>query len=116
MASGLGRIMQPSRSPYALSKWAVEALGEALRLELAASDIFVSIIEPGNYLGGTQILNKDRVKELTDRLWSGIDERTRKFYPREKFEKRVEELTGQNSKFLNFKITPKSLEIVTEKF
>ena len=61
-------IMIFSRSPYALSKWAVEALGEALRLELAASDIFVSIVEPGNYLGGTQILNKDRVKELTDRF------------------------------------------------
>jgi len=93
MASGLGRIMQPSRSPYALSKWAVEALAEALRLELAQYNIQVSILEPGNYLGGTQILNQKRVQELTDKLWSGIDERTRKFYNRPKFEKRVKELT-----------------------
>ena len=51
----------------ALSKWAVEALAEALRLELYNFDIKVSILEPGNYLGGTQILNNKRVKELTDR-------------------------------------------------
>ena len=81
MASGLGRIMQPSRSPYgnwpyllffdshslALSKWAVEALAEALRLELHANAIKVSILEPGNYLGGTQILNEERVQQLTDK-------------------------------------------------
>ena len=77
----------------ALSKWAVEALAEALRLELYNFDIKVwdsltrsqiqrqgvgnpdspwipkkvSILEPGNYLGGTQILNNKRVKELTDK-------------------------------------------------
>jgi len=94
MASGLGRIMQPSRSPYALSKWAVEALAEALRLELYNFNIKVSILEPGNYLGGTQILNNKRVKELTDKLWNGMSERTRRDYPRPKFEKRVKELTA----------------------
>jgi len=94
MASGLGRIMQPSRSPYAISKWAVEALGEALRLELHKYKIDVSILEPGNYLGGTQILNPERIKELTEKLWGGVDDRTRKYYPRDVFEKRVQELTA----------------------
>lgn len=51
-------------------------------------------MEPGNYLGGTQILNKQRVEELTNKLWDGISERTRKFYPRNDFEKRVQELTA----------------------
>lgn len=51
----------------ALSKWAVEALAEALRLELYGNDIKVSILEPGNYLGGTQILNEERVRQLTDK-------------------------------------------------
>ena len=79
----------------------MEALAEALRLELYNFDIKVrvprtilaeravrvqvgqirtvlkiyqswipdkvSILEPGNYLGGTQILNNKRVKELTDK-------------------------------------------------
>merc|ERR1719431_192265 len=94
MASGLGRIMQPSRSPYALSKWAVEALAEALRLELYGNNIKVSILEPGNYLGGTQILNSERVKQLTDKLWDDMSERTKRFYPRPVFEKRVKELTA----------------------
>ena len=94
----------------AISKWAVEALGEALRLELDKYNIDVSafktfgktqfyfgkvsILEPGNYLGGTQILNPERIKELTEKLWSGVDDRTRKYYPRDVFEKRVQELTG----------------------
>ena len=51
----------------ALSKWAVEALAEALRLELYQNNIKVSILEPGNYLGGTQILNEERVRQLTDK-------------------------------------------------
>ena len=51
----------------ALSKWAVEALAEALRLELYGNNIKVSILEPGNYLGGTQILNEERVRQLTDK-------------------------------------------------
>jgi len=51
-------------------------------------------LEPGNYLGGTQILNEQRVKELTDKLWNGMSERTRKDYPRPKFEERVRELTA----------------------
>ena len=53
----------------ALSKWAVEALAEALRLELYGNNIKVSILEPGNYLGGTQILNEERVRQLTDKWW-----------------------------------------------
>ena len=56
----------------------------------------MSILEPGNYLGGTQILNPERIKELTEKLWSGVDDRTRKYYPRDVFEKRVQELTGSH--------------------
>ena len=34
MASGLGRMMAPSRSAYALTKWAVEGFSDCLRYEM----------------------------------------------------------------------------------
>ncbi|NOT10169.1 MAG: SDR family oxidoreductase [Gemmatimonadales bacterium] len=42
-----GRITSPFTGPYAASKHAVEALADALRLELAPEGIHVSLIEPG---------------------------------------------------------------------
>jgi NAD(P)-dependent dehydrogenase (short-subunit alcohol dehydrogenase family) len=38
----------PLLGPYAASKWAVEAVSDALRGEVAAWDIKVSVVEPGN--------------------------------------------------------------------
>ncbi len=43
-----GKIAQPVNGLYCASKYAVEALSDALRLELAGSDIPVVLIEPGN--------------------------------------------------------------------
>jgi len=42
-----GRIASPFTGPYAASKHAVEALTDALRLELAPDGIQVAVIEPG---------------------------------------------------------------------
>lgn len=47
MGSISGRIASPFTGPYAASKHAVEALADALRLELAPDGIHVSVIEPG---------------------------------------------------------------------
>jgi NAD(P)-dependent dehydrogenase (short-subunit alcohol dehydrogenase family) len=46
-SSVLGLISAPYRGAYCASKFALEALSDALRLELAGSGIRVSIIEPG---------------------------------------------------------------------
>jgi NAD(P)-dependent dehydrogenase (short-subunit alcohol dehydrogenase family) len=43
-----GRIAVPFMSPYNSSKFAMEALGDALRLELKPWDIKVALIEPGS--------------------------------------------------------------------
>jgi NAD(P)-dependent dehydrogenase (short-subunit alcohol dehydrogenase family) len=48
MGSVAGRFAPPYLGPYAASKHALEALSDALRLELRGFGIFVSIIEPGN--------------------------------------------------------------------
>lgn len=42
-----GRIASPFTGPYAASKHAVEALTDALRLELAPEGLHVSVVEPG---------------------------------------------------------------------
>jgi NAD(P)-dependent dehydrogenase (short-subunit alcohol dehydrogenase family) len=46
-SSVLGIISGPYRGPYCASKFALEAMSDALRLELAPAGIHVSIIEPG---------------------------------------------------------------------
>jgi NAD(P)-dependent dehydrogenase (short-subunit alcohol dehydrogenase family) len=47
MSSISGRISSPFTGPYAASKFALEALNDAMRLELAPFGISVSAIEPG---------------------------------------------------------------------
>jgi NAD(P)-dependent dehydrogenase (short-subunit alcohol dehydrogenase family) len=43
-----GRVSAPFNGPYAASKHAIEALGDALRGELHSSNIRVCIVEPGS--------------------------------------------------------------------
>ncbi len=46
-SSVLGFKVRPTTGPYAGTKYAIEALSEALRLELAGTKVKVSCIEPG---------------------------------------------------------------------
>jgi NADP-dependent 3-hydroxy acid dehydrogenase YdfG len=47
ISSVLGTKVRPTAGAYAATKYAMEALSEALRLELSGTDIQVSCIEPG---------------------------------------------------------------------
>ncbi len=49
VSSGAGRIIVPAMSLYCASKFAMEALAEAYRYELAAQGIDSVILEPGAY-------------------------------------------------------------------
>jgi NAD(P)-dependent dehydrogenase (short-subunit alcohol dehydrogenase family) len=49
ISSGAGRIVLPAMAYYCASKWAMEALAESYRYELAAQHIDSVIIEPGSY-------------------------------------------------------------------
>ncbi|MCC5830792.1 MAG: SDR family oxidoreductase [Phycisphaeraceae bacterium] len=42
-----GRVAAPLLGPYAMSKFALEALSDSLRVELHEAGIFVSLLEPG---------------------------------------------------------------------
>jgi NAD(P)-dependent dehydrogenase (short-subunit alcohol dehydrogenase family) len=46
-SSVLGLVSGPYRGAYCASKFALEALSDAMRAELAGSGVFVSVLEPG---------------------------------------------------------------------
>jgi NADP-dependent 3-hydroxy acid dehydrogenase YdfG len=46
-SSVLGKKVRPTAGAYAATKYAVEALSEALRIELSRTDVLVSCIQPG---------------------------------------------------------------------
>jgi NAD(P)-dependent dehydrogenase (short-subunit alcohol dehydrogenase family) len=53
-----GRVATPYLAPYAASKHAIEAIADGLRIELANSQIQVTLIEPGSV--ATPIWDKGR--------------------------------------------------------
>ncbi len=55
-----GRVAMPFTAPYAASKHAIEAIGDALRVELHSSGIEVALIEPGSV--ATPIWDKSRAQ------------------------------------------------------
>ncbi len=49
VSSTFGRFVVPFAAPYTATKWALEALAESYRLELAGSGVDVAIVEPGAF-------------------------------------------------------------------
>ena len=58
MSSIGGRVATPFTAPYAASKHAIEAFGDALRVELHSSGVQVALVEPGSV--ATPIWDKSR--------------------------------------------------------
>jgi NAD(P)-dependent dehydrogenase (short-subunit alcohol dehydrogenase family) len=55
-----GRVAMAFTAPYAASKHAIEAIGDALRVELRSSNVQVALIEPGSVT--TPIWDKSRAQ------------------------------------------------------
>ncbi len=55
-----GRVAMAFTAPYAASKHAIEAIGDALRVELRSSNVQVALIEPGSV--ATPIWDKGRAQ------------------------------------------------------
>jgi len=55
-----GRVAMAFTAPYAASKHAIEAVGDALRVELRSSNVQVALIEPGSV--ATPIWDKSRAQ------------------------------------------------------
>ncbi|NQV06485.1 SDR family NAD(P)-dependent oxidoreductase [bacterium] len=71
MSSVSGRMSVPVLGPYAASKHALEALSDALRLEVSGQDIEVAILEPGSVT--TPIWGK--ASSAGDTMLGHLDER-----------------------------------------
>lgn len=76
LSSTSGRLSFPMIGPYAASKFAVEALSDALRLELHAFGIHVAIVQPGPV--DTPIW--DRAAEDSARIEAELPEAARTYY------------------------------------
>ncbi len=76
MGSISGRLATPFLGPYAASKFALEAIADALRMELRPWGIQVSIVEPGSI--ATPIWDKGQA--AADELEQRISPRARELY------------------------------------
>lgn len=93
VASMLGRFGAPSRSPYSLSKWAVEGFSECLRLEMKRWGVNVIVIEPGNFVAATALYEGDAIKRQSDNMWNNMSQRVKDDYTEEYFRKQIETMT-----------------------
>ena len=72
VGSVLGRIATPMVGSYCASKFAVEALADALRIELRGSGIWVALIEPGAILSRFRKNAAEALDRTVDRAQSGF--------------------------------------------
>lgn len=89
IASMLGRMAHPMRSPYVATKFAVEGFSDCLRHEMRPWGVKVSIIEPGNFVAGTDIFTDESVKRQADAMWNAMDEDLRNDVGKEYFDEQV---------------------------
>jgi NAD(P)-dependent dehydrogenase (short-subunit alcohol dehydrogenase family) len=76
VASIAGRIASPFMSPYNVSKFGMEALGEGLRMELAPWDIDVVVVEPGSI--DTEIWSKGA--DTINAIFAKLPARAKRLY------------------------------------
>ncbi|XP_032887917.1 D-beta-hydroxybutyrate dehydrogenase, mitochondrial [Amblyraja radiata] len=89
ITSMLGRMANPSRSPYCVTKFGVEAFSDCLRYEMHRWGVKVSIVEPGNFIAGTSLYNPDRVKIILENMWNDLPEIVRKDYGKDYFDAQI---------------------------
>nr|XP_005989440.1 PREDICTED: D-beta-hydroxybutyrate dehydrogenase, mitochondrial-like isoform X3 [Latimeria chalumnae] len=86
MASVLGRMGNPSRSSYCISKYGIEAFSDCLRYEMHHWGVKVIIIEPGNFIAATGIFTREGVQACADEMWNETSELVRQEYGKAYFD------------------------------
>ncbi|KAJ8274407.1 hypothetical protein COCON_G00090320 [Conger conger] len=89
VASMYGRMGNAMRSSYCVSKYGVEAFSDCLRYEMKPWEVKVILIEPGNFVSATGIMNRDSVAATADKLWSEATPGVQEDYGKVNFEQRV---------------------------
>ena len=62
---------------------------DCLRYEVESFGVKVSLLEPGNFIAGTNIFNEKFVKAQADMMWENMDEEVKEAYGRKHFDQKV---------------------------
>lgn len=97
ITSGLSRMAVPTRSPYIFTKYAVMGFFDCLRYEMETFGVKVSMIEPGNYLAGTQLFNDEIIDRSAKSMWNYMSDEVRDAYGEKYFKARVDIMKSYNT-------------------
>uniref|UniRef100_A0A8D0HIL6 D-beta-hydroxybutyrate dehydrogenase, mitochondrial n=1 Tax=Sphenodon punctatus TaxID=8508 RepID=A0A8D0HIL6_SPHPU len=89
ISSMMGRMANPARSPYCITKFGVEAFSDCLRYEMHSQGVKVCIVEPGNYIAGTRLYSPERIKTIAEKMWEELPEVVRQDYGRKYFDEQI---------------------------
>nr|XP_033814189.1 D-beta-hydroxybutyrate dehydrogenase, mitochondrial isoform X2 [Geotrypetes seraphini] len=89
ISSMLGRMANPARSPYCITKFGVEAFSDCLRYEMHPHGVKVSIVEPGNFIAATSLYSPERIQAIAEKMWHELPEVIRKDYGRKYFDEKI---------------------------
>ena len=103
-----------SRSPYVCTKWAFEGFSECLRYE--ERSIKTVVIEPGNFIAGTDLYSEESLKRQLDQHWEALSENRKKTVQRKDLESIVETMRGYTRPFHNDQNSSESWSTVLNLF
>ncbi|KAM4771822.1 D-beta-hydroxybutyrate dehydrogenase, mitochondrial [Rhinophrynus dorsalis] len=89
ISSMLGRMANPARSPYCITKFGVEAFSDCLRYEMHPLGVKVSVVEPGNFIAATSLYSPEKIKAIADKMWADLPEVVKKDYGRKYFDEKI---------------------------
>ncbi|XP_060054462.1 D-beta-hydroxybutyrate dehydrogenase, mitochondrial isoform X2 [Erinaceus europaeus] len=92
ISSMLGRMANPARSPYCITKFGVEAFSDCLRYEMHPLGVKVSVVEPGNYIAATSLYSPERIQAIANRMWDELPEVVRRDYGRKYFDEKISKM------------------------
>lgn len=79
VSSVMGRYAVPANADYTISKFGIEAFSDTLRLELRRFGVKVCVIQPGNFLGATSILQHELGHDVRH-FWDLMDAKAQADY------------------------------------
>jgi short-subunit dehydrogenase len=80
----LGRVADPFLGAYCISKFAMKAFSDILRLEINPLKVKVSLIEPGNFMSAVNIVaGKDGSNARTRQMWNQLSDSVKQDYGEE---------------------------------
>ncbi|XP_027441522.1 D-beta-hydroxybutyrate dehydrogenase, mitochondrial isoform X1 [Zalophus californianus] len=89
ISSMLGRMANPARSPYCITKFGVEAFSDCLRYEMHPLGVKVSVVEPGNFIAATSLYSPERIQAIANKMWDELPEVVRQDYGRKYFDEKI---------------------------